>query len=170
MNGKTIGFLGGGNMAAALVKGLLHSGTVPAAKLLVSDVKKERLDHLHAAHGVRTTHDNHELARSVDVLVLSVKPQVIDKVLAEVGKDVRKETLVVSIAAGVPIEIIEARLGEGVRVVRAMPNTPATSLAGATAISGGAHATEDDLGIARALFEAVGRVVVLDETLLDAVT
>jgi len=170
MNGKTIGFLGGGNMAAALVKGLLHSGTVPAERLLVSDVKKERLADLHAEHGVRTTLDNHELARSVDVLVLSVKPQVIDKVLAEVGKDVRKETLVVSIAAGVPIEVIEARLGEGVRVVRAMPNTPATSLAGATAISGGAHATEDDLGIARALFEAVGCVVALDETLLDAVT
>jgi pyrroline-5-carboxylate reductase len=170
MNGKTIGFLGGGNMAAALIKGLLESGTVPTTRLLVSDVKRERLDHLQAAHGVRTTLDNHELARTVDVLVLSVKPQVIDKVLAEVGKDVQKDTLVVSIAAGVPIEVIEARLGEGVRVVRAMPNTPATSLAGATAISGGAHATDDDLVVARALFEAVGRVVVLEESLLDAVT
>jgi pyrroline-5-carboxylate reductase len=169
MKTKKLGFLGAGNMAGALIKGLLHAG-VPGAHILASDVKGDRLVHLRAEHGIRTTTNNHELLAEVDVLVLSVKPQVIDKVLTEVGKDVKPSQLVVSVAAGVPIEALEARLPEGSRVVRAMPNTPATVQAGATAIAAGIHAKEDDLAIARELFEAVGRVVVLDEVLLDAVT
>jgi pyrroline-5-carboxylate reductase len=114
--------------------------------------------------------DNHALLRECDVLVLSVKPQVIDKVLTEIGGEVRGDQLVVSVAAGVPLEALEGRLPAGSRVVRAMPNMPATVQAGATAIAGGTHASADDLRIARELFDAVGRVVVLEETLLDAVT
>lgn len=170
MKSKKLGFLGAGNMAGALIKGLLHAGVVEPASIVASDVKKERLEQLAAAHGIRTTQDNHALAREVDVLVLAVKPQVIDKVLGDIGGDVRAETLVVSVAAGVPIESIEARLPDGAHVVRTMPNTPATALAGATAIAAGTHATDGDLATARALFEAVGRVVTLDEVLLDAVT
>ncbi|AKU97312.1 Pyrroline-5-carboxylate reductase [Labilithrix luteola] len=167
---KTLGFLGAGNMAAALVKGLLHSKLVPPAGIIVSDVKAERLASLHQTHGIRTTSDNHELVRTSDVVVLAVKPQVIDKVLEAVGKDIRPDQLVVSVAAGVPVSAIENRLPDGTRVVRSMPNTPATALAGATAIAPGTHATDEDLAVARAIFEAVGRVVTLDETLLDAVT
>ncbi len=170
MKTRRLGFLGAGNMAAALIKGLLHGEVLPPARILASDVKAERLEQLHAAHGIRTTMDNHQLLRESDVVVLAVKPQVIDKVLTEVGKDVRADQLVVSVAAGVPIEALESRLPPGSRVVRSMPNTPATVQAGATAISAGAHASADDMRIARELFEAVGRVVVLDEGLLDAVT
>jgi pyrroline-5-carboxylate reductase len=169
MKTKRLGFLGAGNMAGALIKGLLHAG-VAGQSIIASDVKSDRLAHLQAEHGIRTTADNHALLKESDVLVLSVKPQVIDKVLTEVGGDVRPSQLVVSVAAGVPIEALEARLPEGSRVVRAMPNTPATVQAGATAIAGGIHAKEDDLRVARELFEAVGRVVVLEESLLDAVT
>jgi len=167
---KTIGFIGGGNMAAALVKGLLHSKVVPPEKIIVSDVKDERLQVLREKHGVRTTTDNHELVRDADVVVLSVKPQVIDKVLGAIGKEIRPEQLVVSVAAGVPIAAMEDRLPDGARVVRTMPNTPATVDAGATAISAGTHANDADLAIAHELFAAVGRVVTLDESLLDAVT
>jgi pyrroline-5-carboxylate reductase len=170
MKTRRLGFLGAGNMAAALIKGLLHGGVLPPERIVASDVKAERLEQLHAAHGIRTTMDNHALLRESDVLVLAVKPQVVDKVLTEVGGDVRPDQLVVSVAAGVPIEALEGRLAKGSRVVRAMPNTPATVQAGATAIAGGAHASNDDLRVARELFEAVGRVVVLDEGLLDAVT
>ena len=143
---------------------------VPPTGIIVSDVKAERLAHLAAEHGVRTTHDNHELVRTSDVIVLSVKPQVIDKVLELIGGDVKSGQLVISVAAGVPVSAIEARLPEGTHVVRTMPNTPATVQAGATAIAAGTHATEEDLEVARALFSAVGRVVTLDENLLDAVT
>jgi pyrroline-5-carboxylate reductase len=169
MKTRRLGFLGAGNMSGALIKGLLHA-SVPAAQITASDLKTERLEQLRAAHGIRTTQDNHALVRDSDVIVLAVKPQGIDKVLTEIGAEVRPDQLVVSVAAGVPIEALEARLAPGTRVVRSMPNTPATVQAGATAISGGAHAREDDLRVARELFEAVGRVVVLDESLLDAVT
>jgi pyrroline-5-carboxylate reductase len=170
MKTKILGFVGAGNMAEALVKGLLHAKVVPREGILVSDVKAERLAHFATEHGVRTTQDNHELVRTADVIVLSVKPQVIDKVLALIGGDIKSGQLVVSVAAGVPVSAIEARLPDGTHVVRSMPNTPATVQAGATAISAGTHATEEDLDVARALFTAVGRVVTLDETLLDAVT
>jgi pyrroline-5-carboxylate reductase len=170
MKTKRLGFLGAGNMAAALIKGLLHGKVLPPERVTASDVKPERLEQLRALHGIVTTTDNHRLAADCDVLVLSVKPQTIDKVLTDVGADIRPDHLVISVAAGVPIEALEGRLPKGARVVRAMPNTPATVQAGATAISGGAHAREDDVRIARELFEAVGRVVVLDESLLDAVT
>ena len=170
MKTKTLGFVGGGNMAEALVKGLLHAKVVPPEDIIVSDVKTERLAHFVELHGVRTTQDNHELVRTSDVIVLSVKPQVIDKVLGLIGGDVKSGQLVISVAAGVPVSAIEARLPEGTHVVRSMPNTPATVQAGATAIAPGTHATEDDLEVARSLFAAVGRVVTLDETLLDAVT
>lgn len=170
MKGKRLGFLGGGNMAAALVKGLLHAHVLPPADVLVSDVKPERLAWLRETHGVTTTTDNHELVAKCDVVVLAVKPQVIDKVLDAVGKDVKPHQLVVSVAAGVPVAAMEARLPDGAHVVRTMPNTPATVDAGATAVAPGTHATEADLDVARALFAAVGRVVTLDETLLDAVT
>ncbi|MDP9002404.1 MAG: pyrroline-5-carboxylate reductase, partial [Myxococcota bacterium] len=169
MKTRTIGFLGAGNMAAALIKGLLHAGVTPQ-KIAASDVKAERLEQLHQAHGIRTMRDNRSLLRDSDVVVLSVKPQVMDKILTEIAGDVRPSHLVVSVAAGVSIDALESRLPPGSRVVRAMPNTPATVQAGATAIAGGAHALDDDLRIASELFEAVGRVVVLDESLLDAVT
>ncbi|MBX3262355.1 MAG: pyrroline-5-carboxylate reductase [Labilithrix sp.] len=167
---KTLGFIGGGNMAAALVKGLLHSKVVPPDRVIVGDVKDERLRQLRDEHGVRTTSDNLELVRGADVVVLSVKPQVIDKVLAAIGAHVRPEQLVVSVAAGRTSRNVGARLPAGARVVRAMPNTPATVDAGATAVAPGTHATEEDLDVARELFAAVGRVVTLDESLLDAVT
>src|SRR5262249_561061 len=112
----------------------------------------------------------HALVRDVDVVVLSVKPQVIDKVLGAIGKDIKPAQLVVSVAAGVPVVAMEARLPTGTRVVRTMPNTPATVDAGATAIAAGTQATGEDLEVARKLFSAVGRVVTLDESLLDAVT
>ena len=170
MHTRTLGFLGAGNMAGALIKGLLHANVVNPDRILASDTSAERLDHLKATHGIRVTSDNHALVKGVDVLVVAVKPQVVDKVLAAVGMDVGKDTVVISVAAGVPIAAIEARLPSGAKVVRAMPNTPATALAGATAIAAGTHATAQDLAVARALFEGVGRVVTLDEVLLDAVT
>jgi pyrroline-5-carboxylate reductase len=169
MKTRTIGFVGAGNMATALIEGLLHSGVLPH-RIAASDVKAERLAHLNESQGIRTIRDNRTLLRESDVVVLAVKPQVMDRVLTELGQDVGPQHLVVSVAAGVPIDALEARLPPGSRVVRAMPNTPATVLAGATAIAAGAHASEDDLRVARELFEAVGRVVVLEEALLDAVT
>lgn len=167
---RRVGFLGAGNMAGALIKGLLASGAIDASRVWASDVTPERLAALEKLHGVRVTTDNHAMVREVDVLVLSVKPQVITKVMRAIAPDVRSDTLVISVAAGVPISVLEAHLPDETRVVRSMPNTPAIVGAGATAIAAGTHATDEDLRTARALFEAVGRVVSLEEAQLDAVT
>ncbi len=169
MKNETIGFLGAGNMAGALIKGLLEAKAIAPDRVWASDVKPERLEQLAKAHVIHTTLDNHALARAVSVLVLAVKPQALDKVLNTIVGDVRDQ-LVISICAGVPVEVLEQRLPKATRVVRAMPNTAAIALAAATAIAPGTHATEADLETARALFRAVGVVVTLEEAQLDAVT
>lgn len=170
IEGRRIGFVGGGSMAAALIRGLLHSNTVTAVQIRASDVKSERLAELERTYGIETTQDNEALVRWADVIVLAVKPQIVDRVLGSISSGLNEGDLVISVAAGVPLEALESRLPERARVIRSMPNTAAIALAGATAIAAGAHATEEDLNVARALFHAVGRCVVLDETLLDAVT
>jgi pyrroline-5-carboxylate reductase len=170
MHGRKIGFIGGGNMAAALIRGLLHSETMAADQIRASDVKAERLAELHEKYGIETSTDNDEIVRWADVIVIAVKPQIVDRILAPIAAALKPGDLVISIAAGVPIEAFESRLPDEARVIRSMPNTAAMALAAATAISPGTHATEEDVATAKALFEAVGRCVVLDESLLDAVT
>ena len=170
MEGKRIGMLGAGNMAAALIRGMLASGSVGPAQIRASDVRKERLEELHAEYGIGTTTDNRELTAWANLIVLAVKPQVIDRVLDQISDVVQPGKVVVSIAAGVPIRVIEARFPAGVSVLRAMPNTASIALAGATGIAPGTHASEADVAVTRALFDATGRSVVLDESLIDAVT
>lgn len=165
-----IGFLGAGNMAGALISGLLRSKTVEPAQIRASDPRGERLAELRKEHGIGTCASNEELVAWANVVVLAVKPQTVSSALDECKSAFGKAHLVVSIAAGVPIRALEARLPEGVRVIRAMPNTPAIVQAGATAVSPSASATPDDVDVARALFDAVGRTVTLDEGHLDAVT
>ena len=166
----SIGFVGAGNMAEALIRGLVRGGHVPEARVTASAPRRERLDELVASYGIRVTTSNREVVQAANLVIFSVKPQILDKVLREVADQMSPGTLVISIAAGVDTEAIEAVLPDGVRVVRAMPNTPALVGAGATAISPGRHASEADLATARAVFDAVGITVTLDESHLDAVT
>ena len=168
--GKTIAFLGSGNMAEALVKGLLRAHVAEPGEIICSDRREERGPELTQRYGVRFTRSNRDAVERSDIVMLSVKPQVMNKLLDEIAPALDQKKLVISIAAGVPIAAIERRVGHGVRIVRTMPNTPALVGAGATALSGGEHATEDDLRQARALFDAVGKTVEVDESLLDAVT
>jgi pyrroline-5-carboxylate reductase len=167
---NTVGVIGAGNMAEALIRGLVRGGHVPAERIVASAPRPERLEELRAAYGIAVTQDNREVARAAELCLLATKPQILDKVLREVGAELRPGTLVISVAAGIHTETIEAAVAEGVRVVRAMPNTPALVGAGATAVAGGTHASTADLAAARAVFDAVGITVVLDEHHLDAVT
>lgn len=170
MNTRKIGMLGAGNMAGALIRGMLASKRVDPEQIRASDVRADRLDELGREYGIVTHTDNRELVAWANLVVLAVKPQVIDRVLDPKVCSFRPDTLVISIAAGVPIRALEARLPPSVRVVRAMPNTAAIALAGATGIAPGSRATPADLEITRTLFDATGRSVVLDESLIDAVT
>jgi pyrroline-5-carboxylate reductase len=170
MKERRIGFIGAGNMATALVRGLLASGLVAADRIRASDPSAERLALLAREHGIVTDADNQAIARWADLVVLAVKPQVVDTAITQLAPALAPGTLLVTIAAGVATASLEARLPDSVRVVRAMPNTPAIAQAGATAVSHGSRSTEEDLELAKALFGAVGRVVALDEGLMNAVT
>jgi len=170
MEQRKVGFLGAGNMARALTKALLQAEMVKPDQILASDISDERLEAISEQFGIRTTFDNAEVVKFADILVLSVKPQVVDKVLPTIAENLRLETLIVSIVAGVPLRALEARLPEGAKIIRAMPNTPAMVLAGATGVSAGEHASLEDVKVAKEFFKTLGRAVVLDESLIDAVT
>src|SRR5205085_5129748 len=120
----------------------------------------ERMRELRDAYKIRTTTDNSVPAKA-DIVVLSVKPQILARLLVEVADHIRPDALVISIAAGVPVSAIQARLAAGTRVIRAMPNTPALVDAAATAIAGGEHARESDLEDAKQIFDSIGLTVVL---------
>ncbi len=168
--GKKIAFLGAGNMAEALIKGLLRGGTAKPEHVLATARRPERAQELEARYGLKVGSDNVAAAAAADVVVLSVKPQAMSKLLDVVAPAIDHRKLVVSVAAGVPIAALGRKLGSGARIVRAMPNTPALVGAGACALSGGEHATPEDLELASSLFKAVGTTTVVDEVLLDAVT
>jgi pyrroline-5-carboxylate reductase len=163
---RRIGFVGGGNMAEAMIRGLTASGAAPAERVRASDINPERREHLGARYGIATGDDNAALAAWADLIVLAVKPQSMGDALASLPN---YPCLWITIAAGVPAATIESAL-PGSRVIRAMPNTPALVLAGATAIAAGARATDEDLALAEGLFRAVGTVVRVPESALDAVT
>jgi pyrroline-5-carboxylate reductase len=166
----TIAFVGAGNMAGALIRGLIGTGTVPADRIIAADPDEGRLSALEADLEIRVTSDNAEAVREATVVVLSIKPQVFPQVLPGLSTALRPEALLVSIAAGISTRIIERAFPAGSRVVRTMPNTPALVGAGASAIAAGSHATEEDLELAEALFRSVGISVRVPEEQIDAVT
>jgi pyrroline-5-carboxylate reductase len=166
---KRTGFIGGGNMAEAIIKGLLAGG-VPVSDLAVSEPSEQRREVLSERYGIQTICDNKALCEMSDTIILAVKPQVYGKALKEVVGACSTDKLFVSIMAGVKSAAIEGMLCSRARVVRVMPNTPALVLEGATAISRGSFATEDDLSLTRRIFDLVGTTCIVDEKLLDAVT
>ena len=166
---ERIGFLGAGNMAEALIKGIMSAGLYQSEDVLISDVRAERLDELVKEYGVLKADDNVELAGKVDILVLSVKPQNMAEALEGIKSAVKADALVISIAAGVKVAQITAALGE-IAAVRVMPNTPALIGEGAGALFANEKA-KPMLGKAEAIFLAVGETIVVDdEGLIDAVT
>lgn len=170
LQGKRFAFVGAGNMAEALVRGLLASGSVAPSDVTVSNRRREKAERNAERWGVRAAPDNHACVRDADVVMLCVKPQVMRTALEQVGRDIPPGALVISVAAGISIAAIESHLAPGQRVVRSMPNTGAIVRQSATAIAAGSNATEHDLDVAREIFDQVGRTVVVEEHHLDAVT
>lgn len=162
--------IGAGNMGEALIRGLCKADVVSPGMLTATGRRDERLQELARTYKITTTQDNGVAAAGADVVLLAVKPQIMDKVLQEIAAQVNPAALIISVAAGVSLQLLEAHLKPGTRVCRAMPNTPAVVGAGATAIALGRHATDADAVVVKAIFEAVGFVTQVDESLLDAVT
>jgi len=173
---KTIGFLGAGNLAEALIKGLIGSGSVKAGQIIASDRISDRLIHLAEAYEIKVFSKNFETVRNADIIFLTVKPNDVADVLKEAAADFTQGKLLISVAAGVTTSKIletlkEAGLAHFVPVVRAMPNTPAIVAQGATGICAGIGTGERQMELAKALFEPIGKVeIVDDESLMDAVT
>jgi pyrroline-5-carboxylate reductase len=167
---ETIGFVGGGNMAEAIIKGLVASGTSPAGNIRVYDPMDDRRRELLSRYQVHIADDNPSLVNNARVIVLAVKPQIMDMVLKEIATDLTHEHLVISVAAGITIAKIEAIVPKKTPVIRVMSNTPALVLSGATAIAPGRSAGTEHLSLARRLFDSVGLVVELEERYLDVVT
>ncbi|HEX6963015.1 MAG TPA: pyrroline-5-carboxylate reductase [Lacipirellula sp.] len=168
---NTLGFIGAGRMATALAKGCINAGLVPASAVLASDpVDAARKKFAADLPGVELASDNAAVLAGAEVVVLAVKPQMMQDVLAEIKPQVEPRHLLVSIAAGVTL----ARLAEGLppktRLIRVMPNTPCLIGLGASCFSRGASATNDDAAIVERLLASVGKAYEVDESQLDAVT
>jgi pyrroline-5-carboxylate reductase len=167
---ESLGFVGGGQMAEAMIRGVMSSGLAAADKIMVAEPSVFRRDALLSQYNVVCTDDAEKLCRSCKVLVLAIKPQLAAVVLPQYRPFLTDEHLVLSIMAGVSLQNLAALLGDTARLIRVMPNTPALVLAGATAFSPNQHATAQDRETAIALFSAVGSCVEVPENQLDAVT
>jgi pyrroline-5-carboxylate reductase len=170
LTGLKIGFLGGGAMAGALLTGLVGSGAVAARDVYVSDISKERLELLKSSLNINIIHDNCELVRLADIVILAVKPGVVQPVLLEVAGSLKNCQTIISIAAGISTTVLESAAGNDAAVIRVMPNTPALVGEGASAVCAGSKAVRADVERALAVFKAVGRVVEVPESMMDAVT
>lgn len=171
LTGRIIAFIGTGNMGEALVSGLVKNGSAQPGDIVCTDVRPDKLEVLAQKYGVRTTGDNMEAVRSAEIVVYAVKPQILAKVLRETVDGLDMSKLVVSIAAGVPLAAVESCLDKKLRLIRVMPNICAFVGEGATAVAAGDNATAEDVKMAMAIFDAVGKTVFVGENyLMDAIT
>lgn len=166
---QKIAFIGGGQMAEALIGGLLSAKLCSPDRIWATDPVASRLDHLKKKYGIQVSGQNREAVVWAEVVVLAVKPQILDAVLKEIAADLGK-TLVVSVVAGAPIRRIADVCDPKTRIIRTMPNTPAMVHEGMTAIAIGPGVGEGDVNCVRQMFESVGKVVPVEERLMDAVT
>jgi len=167
---KKIGVIGTGNMGEALISGLLHSRSSTPENIICSDIRKDKLKTVKEAYGVLTSGNNLNVVSASEIVIYAVKPQIMAQVLRETATSLDMSKLIISIAAGVPLSAIESCLNKDLRLVRVMPNIAASVKEGAAAIAPGKHALKDDLKVAKAIFDSVGKSVIIEEELMDAIT
>ena len=170
VDGRRIAILGGGKIGESLLAGLLSSGWRKPEEIVVTGRRQERVDELAERYGVETTLANTDAVSGASFIVIAVKPQDFDTLLGEIGGLLTPEQTVLSVAAAVPTAQIERHLADGVPVLRAMPNAPATVHEGVAGLCAGAHAGDDHLAMADEVLSHVGRVVQIPEPYMDAVT
>jgi len=169
---KKLALIGAGKLGEALLSGVLGSQLIPVASVeaTVAEADRPRADYLKEIYGVKAHTNNVQAVSGADLVLVCLKPQQVKGVLHEIRKDLRHDAVLISVAASVTTALIERELGRAVRVVRAMPNTPCLIRQGMTALAAGRHATEDDVLVAREIFSSMGRIVVVNEEHMDAIT
>jgi pyrroline-5-carboxylate reductase len=170
LNERKIGFIGAGNMAEAMIRGLVHSSASTSENIIASDVRPDRLNFIKELFEVSVCEQNRDVVEQADLVVLAVKPQIMKTVLVELADHLDMSKLIISIAAGISLATIESHLNKDLRLIRAMPNIAALVLESATAICAGKHASRDDLNVAKAVFDSIGKTVIIEEGLMDAIT
>ena len=170
MNSIMIGFIGAGQMATALAKGFLKAGSVSPSSIVACDVYPTAGERFVEQTGGQFAASNAQLASECQVIFLAVKPQQMSQAMADIRTAIRPDHLIVSIAAGVTLKTMASGLGEHVRMIRVMPNTPSLVGCGASALSRGSKATDDDVALIQRLLSNVGIAVEVPEKLMDAVT
>ena len=168
--GKKIAIIGCGKMGSIIAKGLFEQKFFPKRNITVTDIDKARLDYIRSKMGLQVSCDNKKATKSADIVIIAVKPQNMAATLNEFGSVINKSKVVISIAAGITTNFIEASLPKGSRVLRVMPNTPALIGEGAAAVARGSCATIDDIKLTRTIFNSVGISFEVDEKLMDAIT
>ncbi|DBA71014.1 hypothetical protein WJX79_000498 [Trebouxia sp. C0005] len=167
--GKRIGFIGAGNMAEALAQGFISKQKVEAKDIWATDISEQRRK-LFADFGANATESNAEVVKNTDIVFISVKPQYVSLVIKQFKQHLKDRHLIVSIAAGIPLNVLQEAAGKEARVVRVMPNTPVFVGEVASAIALGDKATKEDSDLVSALFNAVGYCAPVPENLINAVT
>jgi len=164
-----IGFIGGGNMAEAIIKGIRGMGQGARKEILVSEPREERRKYLEQTYGVKATSSNKEAAASCNIIILAVKPQNMEAALVEISPDITEDKTVVSIAAGITLSYLSSRL-KTKKLIRVMPNTPALVQAGMTVMSLCECFDDRDIAVVRGIFMSIGELMVLPEKQMNAVT
>lgn len=168
---KKIGFIGSGNMGEALISGLVLSKAAKPENIICSDISEDTLEAIQNKYKVSTTTNNIEVARKSEIVIYATKPQILGSVLKETAGALDQSKLIISIAAGVPLAAIALGLQKELRLIRVMPNICAFVKESATAIAAGEFASKDDVALARAIFDSVGKTVFIQENvLMDAFT
>jgi pyrroline-5-carboxylate reductase len=166
----SVGFIGGGNMAEALIRGLLDSNSVTPKDCLVCDILEERLAYLRKTYGVQAIKERTKVIKSSRAVILAVKPQSVDKAMETLSSIWSPDKLLISICAGVPMSYLAGFFDKTPKIIRVMPNTPALVLSGISALCKNSAADEEDLALAELIFNAIGETVRVEEAQLDAVT
>lgn len=166
---NNIGFIGGGKMASAIIKGIINSGYFKKENIYVSDKNNEALHYLKDNYGVNTSNNNKEILKNADIILFAVKPFVIRDVLSEIKENITDKKIILSIAAGISTKTIEKIIGN-IPVIRIMPNTPALVNEGMSAVCKGTFAKEEHVKIAFNIFKSVGKVIEADEKYIDIIT
>lgn len=166
---KIIGFIGAGNMGSAMIGGILKSSFVTSGQVIASDYSASTLEALHTRWGIETTLSNETVATRSDILFLAVKPNKYDEVISQIAPHIKSHCVIVSIAAGKTIASVEALFAKDVKVVRAMPNTPALVGEAMSALCANPLVTDEELTEVQQIFNSFGKSEIVSETLIDAV-